>query len=213
MVFHVLNRGVGRRKLFRTDRDYQAFENVLIETLALRPMRLCAYCLMPNHWHMVLWPRRDGELAAFMQRLTTTHVRRWQEFRKIAGTGHVYQGRYKSFPIEQDEHCLTALRYVERNALRADLVDRAELWPWCSLYRWRYGNDKAKSILSPWPVDRPRQWLQWVNRPRTDAELEALRQCVGRNRPYGSADWQRRTAARLGLQSTFRAVGRPSAHS
>jgi len=96
VVFHVLNRGVGRMKLFETDGDYAAFERVLEETLAVRPTRLLAYCVMPNHWHLMLWPRTDGEMADFMQRLTITHVRRWVEYRRVVGSGHVYQGRYKS---------------------------------------------------------------------------------------------------------------------
>ena len=103
MLFHVLNRGVGRMRLFEKEGDYEAFERILEETQEARPMRICAYCLMPNHWHFVLWPEHDGGLAAFMQRLTITHVRRWQEHRGQVGLGHVYQGRYKSFPVETDE--------------------------------------------------------------------------------------------------------------
>ena len=104
MVFHVLNRGVARMQLFEKTADYQAFEQVLRDTLDQSPMRICAYAVMPNHWHLLLWPECDGELAAFMQRLTITHVRRWQEHKGYAGLGHVYQGRYKSFPVESDEH-------------------------------------------------------------------------------------------------------------
>ena len=89
MVFHVLNRGVPRMQLFEKAADYQAFEQVLRDTLDQSPMRICAYAVMPNHWHLLLWPECDGELTAFMQRLTITHVRRWQEHRGYAGLGHV----------------------------------------------------------------------------------------------------------------------------
>ena len=133
MVFHALDRGVARMQLFEKAADYQAFEQVLRDTLDQSPMRICAYAVMPNHWHLLLWPECDGELAAFMQRLTITHVRRWQEHRGYAGLGHVYQGRYKSFPVESDEHFWVVARYVERNALRANLVLRAEEWRWSSL--------------------------------------------------------------------------------
>ena len=112
MVFHVLNRGVARMQLFEKATDYQAFEQVLRDTLDQSPMRICAYAVMPNHWHLLLWPECDGELTAFMQRLTITHVRRWQEHRGYAGLGHVYQGRYKSFPVESDEHFWVVARYV-----------------------------------------------------------------------------------------------------
>ena len=124
MVFHVLNRGVARMQLFEKEGDFQAFERVLQDTLKLAPMRICAYCLMSNHWHFLLWPEHDRDLAAFMQRLTITHVRRWQESRRYVGLGHVYQGRYKSFPVEEDDHFLAVARYVERNPLRANLVLR-----------------------------------------------------------------------------------------
>jgi putative transposase len=95
MVFHVLNRGVGRRDLFTKHGDFLALERVVEETLRTRPMRLCAYCLMSNHWHLVVWPERDGDLPAFMQQLTNTHVKRWKEHRREIGYGHLYQGRYK----------------------------------------------------------------------------------------------------------------------
>ena len=135
MLFYVLNRGVGRMRLFLKDADFEAFERVIEKTLVTRPMRICAYLLMSNHWHFVLWPERDGDLGAFMQKLTITHVRNWQENRRRVGYGHLYQGRYKSFPVESDEHFYHVVRYVERNALRANLVDRAEEWRWSSLWR------------------------------------------------------------------------------
>src|SRR5271157_1363175 len=95
MVFHVLNRGVGRRVLFTKDEDFLAFERVVEETLRTRRMRLCAYCLMPNHWHFVVWPERDGDLPAFMQQVTNTYMKRWKEHRHEIGYGHLHQGRYK----------------------------------------------------------------------------------------------------------------------
>lgn len=147
------------------------------------------------------------------QRLTTTHVRRWHLHRHSVGLGHLYQGLYKSFPIQQDEHFLTVCRYVERNALRANLVERAEHWPWSSLALRRLPpaeivRDKLPA-LSDWPVERPRQWLQRVNQPQSADEEEALRRSVQRGRPFGGAIWARNTATRLGLESTFRPRGRP----
>src|SRR5260370_3593149 len=126
-VYHVLNRGNGRRTVCFKDGDYEAFERILGEALEHDPgMRLLAYTLMPNHWHLVLWPRRDGELSDFGHWLTLTHTQRWHAHYHDIGTGHLYQGRFKSFPIEQDEHFLQVFRDVERNALRAGLVQRGE---------------------------------------------------------------------------------------
>jgi putative transposase len=210
MVFHVLNRANARARIFGKEGDYAAFERVMFETLKRMPMRILGYLIMPNHWHMVLWPEHDGELGAFMQRLTTTHVRRWHLHRKTVGCGHLYQGTYKSFPIEADEHLLTVLAYVERNALRAELVERAEDWRWSSLWRWQHPEvTEDVPALAAWPVDRPRQWLHQVNRPQAKGELESLQTAVRRGRPFGSETWQAMTAKTLGLESTFNPRGRP----
>jgi putative transposase len=215
MIFHVLNRGNARSPVFDSEGDYAAFLRVLAQTLSLFPgVRLLAYCLMPNHWHLVLWPTSDGELGRFMQRLTVTHVRRWHEHRRSTGVGHVYQGTYKSFPAQRDEHLLALCRYVERNALRAKLVRKAQDWRWCSLWAGQSAREdpaaaEAASMLAEWPVDRPADWLRRVNAPQNAAEEQALHECVRRGRPFGSDTWQRRTAARLGLTHTFRQRGRP----
>ena len=126
LVYHVLNRGVGRLKIFKTTKDYLAFERVLETAQQRQPIRLLAYCLMPTHWHLVLWPRADDELSPWMRWVTLTHTQRWHVAHHSVGTGPIYQGRFKSFPVESDAHFLTVARYVERNALRAELVERAE---------------------------------------------------------------------------------------
>lgn len=210
-VYHVINRGVGRMKLFGDDADYAAFERVIADTQHTIAMRLLTYCVMPNHWHLVVWPRRDGELGRFMQRLTLTHARRWQEHRHRVGEGHVYQGRYKSFPIQNDTHLLAVCRYVERNALRAGLVDLAEDWRWGGLWRWTHRRRAQENlpVLCDWPEPRPRNWVQRVNRPEIEAELQALRCSVQRGRPFGGDRWTKRVTAAMNLQSTFRPRGRP----
>ena len=208
LVYHVLNRGVGRRTLFDKDGDYLAFEKVLEETLRTRPMRVCAYCLLSNHWHFVLWPEHDGDLAAFMQQMTNTHVKRWKEHRHEIGYGHLYQERYKSFPVETDDYFYQVVRYVERNALRATLVTCAESWRWSSLGRAER-EDPEFPILSRWPLGRPADWLRIVNQPQSEAELKALRECVQRGCPFGNSAWVAQTATDLGLESTLRPRGRP----
>jgi len=209
-VYHALNRAVARLPLFEKAGDFDAFERVMVEALARHPIRVLGYCLMPNHWHFVLWPGRDGELTAFLRWLTHTHTQRWHAHYHTAGTGHLYQGRFKAFPIQEDDHLYAVLRYVERNALRAGLCARAEDWRWSSLAHRRAGDkDKLGLALCRWPVPMPRDWIERVNQPQTEAELEALRRSVARNQPFGRPAWQEETAAKLGLQSTFRAPGRP----
>ena len=211
IVFHVLNRGVGRMRLFHSDGDYLAFENILEETLAVQPMRVCAYCLMPNHWHLVVWPKHDGDLAAFMQRLTVTHVTRWQRHKKQVGYGHVYQGRFKSFPVSSDDYFYQVVRYVERNALRAGLSKRAEQWRWSSLWRRESGSTEQQKLLSEWPLAAPSRWAGLVNEVQTEAELQALRKCVNRGQPFGPESWIEQCVRKLGLESTMRPRGRPKA--
>ncbi len=164
---------------------------------------------MPTHSHFVVWPERDGQLAAFMQRLTITHARRWQEHRERVGFGHVYQSRYKSFPVESDDYFYQVMRYVERNALRANLVERAEDWRWSSLWRHVHGTPQQKSLLSDWPLARPRHWLKHVNEPQTEAEIAAIRHALHRGQPLGSHEWLQATAKKLGLESSLRAPHRP----
>lgn len=209
IVFHVLNRRVGRRTLFQSDRDYRAFEKVLEEAVAHSGIRLLSYCLMPNHWHLLMWPNRDDQLSETMRWLTVTHTQRHHAHHRTAGTGPLYQGRFKSFPVEGDEHFLTVARYVERNALQANLVARAEDWPWCSLWRRRRGSARQPTLLSEWPTPQPRNWTKYVNGVQTPKELEKLRTAVRRGSPFGNPSWQSEMAKRLSLESTLRPRGRP----
>jgi putative transposase len=207
-VYHVLNRAVGRATLFHKAGDFAAFVKVLRQALAWQPLRLLAFCLMPNHWHLVLWPQRDGELSEFLRWLTGTHTQRWHAHYHTAGTGPLYQGRFKSFPIQEDEHLLTVCRYVERNALRAGLVQRAEQWRWSSLW-YRVQGRAAWLDPGPLPCPEPGAWLRHVNAPQTEAELAALRRAVVRGCPFGEDAWVQQTARQLGLQSSLRPRGRP----
>lgn len=209
MVFHALNRGNNRATIFTTASDYLAFVKVVKESLLIVPIRVLAYCILPNHWHFVLWPETDTQLSSFMHQMTTTHVQRWRGFRHTEGLGHLYQGPFKSFPVEDDNHFWTVCRYVERNARRANLVDRVEDWRWGSaLARW-HPRHPAALPLSPWPVGMPTNWLEWVNEPLTEAEVRAVRESVRRSTPYGSDGWTQRTAEQLGLEHTLRPRGRP----
>jgi putative transposase len=206
--YHALNRGNGRAQVFHDGDDYDRFVRLLRQACARVPMRLVGYCLMPNHFHLVLWPRGDNDLSTWIQWLLTAHVHGYRK--RYRGSGHVWQGRFKAFPIEEGEHLLAVLRCAERNPLRANLVVRAEDWAWSSLPEW------LRPPLLPWldpgPVPRPSGWLELVQAAQTEAELAALRRSVARNAPYGSRDWVEETAVQLGLESSLRASGRPRNH-
>jgi putative transposase len=205
--YHALNRGNARREIFRKDADFAAFERIVIDALQRFDVELLAYQLMPNHWHMVLRPTIDGEMSRFLKWVTATHTMRYHAHYETSGEGHIYQGRFKSFPIQGDGHFLTVCRYVERNALRANLVSRSEEWQWGSLWRWLQNQESP--ILSKWPIPRLPRWVERVNEPLTQGELESLRKSANRGRPFGSDEWITKEVKRLGLESTIRPRGRP----
>jgi putative transposase len=165
LIYHVLNRAVGRTHLFGKEVDYEAFERILIEAHQRHPIRILSYCVLSKHWQFVVWPEHDGQLTAFFRWLAHTHAMRWKVVHRHVGSGPVYQGRFKSFPVQDDDHLLTLLRYVEWNPLGAGLVTRAETWPWSSLWARRRGAAALKAILSPWPVPRPADWSRRVYTP------------------------------------------------
>ena len=209
MVYHAWNRANFRSVLFKAEKHYQDFLTIIEESLALVPIRLLAYCLMPNHWHLVLYPRAQGELSQFMQRITLTHTQRYHARTRTVGYGHVYQGRYKSLPVEMGGHFITLVRYVERNAQRAALVAKAEDWPWCSVHVRLYGKAEQKQLLSPWPMAEPKDYLQWLNQSQPKAEVENIRYAIKRSRPYGSEEWVSQAVAQFGLENTIRNPWRP----
>ena len=209
-VYHVLNRANSRRRIFESDRDYLAFERVLAEMQERVSMRILAWCVMPNHWHLLLWPRRDGDLSTYMRLVTLTHTQRRHAHRGSAGTGHLYQGRFKSFVVQDDAHFLTVSRYVEANALRGNLVERAQDWRWGSLWSQVRGKTEPAPCVDPWPVARPSDWLAYVNQAAQTTEVNTLRRCTQRGSPYGDEAWVGNVADQLGLESTLRPRGRPA---
>jgi putative transposase len=211
LVYHVLNRSNGRIPLFRKASGYEAFLKVLDEAQRRLPLRILAYCLMNNHWHFLVWPeeRQGKDVSEFFRWLTVTHTQRWHAHYGTSGSGHLYQGRFKSFPIQGDDHFYTVARYVERNALRAGLVQRAEDWQFGSLWRHYRSQPQQPALLSSWPLARPAAWIDWVNEPQTEAEVEAVRKSIQRSRPFGGPRWPAKQAKELGLEWTVRPRGRP----
>ena len=209
-VYHVMNQAAGRWKICRKEADYAAFEQVIEETYERLPMRILSYCLLPTSWQMVLWPRKDHELSEFMRLLTVKQTRRWHAQNDLAGSGALYRGRFKSFPVQPDDSLLLACRSVEGSALVAKEVDRAEAWPWGSAFKRRQKDSPAWLLADEhWPVNRPTNWVSLLNRPMQEQEIERVRVSVVRGRPLGQDKWVMRTARALSLESTLRPRGRP----
>jgi putative transposase len=180
IVFHAVNRATEGQLLFRDHGEYLAFHHLLAQALAARPIRLLAYCLMPNHWHMVLWPAADGEMATFFQWLCATHARRAHRWRGTEGRGAVYQSRFRRVPVETETYFYRVVRYVERNARRAGLAERAEAWPWTSASPVSrvHGTE-----LAPWPLARPKDWLLFVNEVEPIPDVDFIRERTARRKP------------------------------
>jgi len=206
LVYHVLNRANGRLRIFKKADDFAAFEAILAEAAERFDMRVCGYCIMGNHWHLVLWPRQDGDLSAFMKWLTVTHSTRWHAAHKTVGIGHLYQGRFKSFPVQDSVYYLTLMKYVESNPLRAELVNRSADWPWSSL-AIRCKADKPIT-LSDGPMPLPRRWKTLVD-GFADEPVEQIETSLQRGRPFGDDKWIVKTAKELALKSSLNPRGRP----
>lgn len=208
-VYHVINRSNARVQIFDNDKDYKQFENILEEAVEKYNMRLLSYCIMPNHWHLVLHPKNDGDMGLFMGWLTNTHTRRWHTEKNTVGQGHLYQGRYKSFICQNDGHFITLVRYVERNAKKAKLVKNAENWRWSSVWRREKGTLKQKRLLSTWVVAEPKNYIELLNKPISQKEEDALEKSTTKDVPYGNDTWVKKIVKKFGLEQTLRGVGRP----
>jgi len=207
--YHVINRANARLPIFFKEKDYVLFENVLEDAQEKFSMRILAYCLMPNHFHIVLYPWSDGDMSKFMQWLTLTHTQRWHQANNTKGSGHLYQGRYKSFLIQDDNHLLSVIRYVERNALRAKLVKKAENWAFGSLARRLSKDTEKKKLLSVWPIPEPSDYLLFVNTPQSKEEEENIKVSLIKGKPFGADVWVMGMIKKFGLETTIRPIGRP----
>jgi putative transposase len=204
-IYHVINRGNNRQEIFQKDEDYRAFIGLMKEGGGLYPVDILAYCIMPNHFHMVLRPMKGEELSKWMHWLTTNHVRGYHQH--YGTSGHLWHGRFKNFIVQEDAHLLTVVRYVEANPVRTGLVASARDWEWSS-HRENAGS-KSRVVTSQISIQLPKFWERHVNTPLTEVDLGALRQSVNRQTPYGAPLWQMELCEKLGLESTLRARGRP----
>ncbi len=208
-VYHVINRANGRMTIFTTKEDYQLFEQLLLDTKELLGTHILAYTIMPNHFHLVLRPEKDGDLSLFMGRLTNAHTRKVHAITNTNGSGHLYQGRYKSFLVESNEYLLTLIKYVERNPVRAKLVQKCEDWQWGSAYRRIKGTPKENKLLDTLPTEVPVRYSSWINTTEEKKVIESIRRSVIKGTPYGGETWIEKMVTNHKLQSSLRSSGRP----
>lgn len=208
-IYHVINRAVGRTQIFNEAKDYQLFEELLLDAKEETNMRILAYVIMSNHWHLLLHPREDGDLGMFMHRLTNKHTRQVHVQTKTVGHGPLYQGRYKSFLVDTDNYYLALIKYIERNPVRAKLVSVCEEWKWGSAWRRIHGERPQQRLLDVLPQALPDNYQSWINVVERESELEQIRYCINKGAPYGSGIWVDMMVKEYNLESTKRAGGRP----
>ena len=204
LIYHIINRGNGRQQVFHTEGDYRCFVDLMVEGRERYPVKLLAWCLMPNHFHLLVSPERGEDLSRWMQWVMTSHVRRYH--RLYQSSGHVWQGRYKSFVVQNDTHLLTVARYIEGNPVRANLVTSSRNWCWSSHREQIKG---ARNSIDGLPIALPEDWNSYVDQPLAVTEMERLKMSLQRQAPFGSPPWQTQICQELGLESTLAPKGRP----
>jgi putative transposase len=203
----VLNRGDHRETIFYKPADYRAFLALIAEAAHRVPMRILAYCIMRNHFHLVLWPHHGADLPDFMQMLMNLHIQRYLRHYRPSSPGHIYQGRYTNSLVQSDHTLLRVMRYVEANALAAHIVRRAEHYKWSSASR--HASDPGRPELSEGPVTKRADWLTYLNEPRTEKEVAAIQRSARRGSPLGDPEWVTQVADEHDLRHTLRSRGRP----
>ncbi|MBI5420776.1 MAG: transposase [Parcubacteria group bacterium] len=208
-IYHVINRANGRLGIFDEPEDYALFEQLLLETKDVVDMRIFAYVVMPNHWHLVLRPQNDGDLGMFMHRVSNAHTRKVHAKTRTNGSGHLYQGRYKSFLVDTDTYLLTLIKYVERNPVRAKLVGQCEDWRWGSAWRRVHGEKKEERLIDSLPTLLPYDYKNWINTPDKIGDLSLIRTSLQKGAPFGKEKWVHQMITKFHLESTLRNPGRP----
>jgi putative transposase len=213
LVYHVINRGNNRQPVFHAEGDYLAFLKALADLKERKPFELFGYCLMGNHIHLLIRPGGDT-ISRIVQSLLVSHTQRYHRFH--GGGGHVWQGRFKSPVIQDDDHLLAVLRYIEANPLRAGMVERAGEYRWSSFACHGDGRPDALltlpaayEALAARAAARQRRWTAYVHRTPDEAELAAIRRSGDTGLPYGERSWADRLCRRLNLDLTIRPRGRP----
>jgi putative transposase len=208
-VYHVINRANARISIFESGGDFDAVIASLEETLKMIPLEIFSFCIMSNHWHFAVRSRFDGDLGRFFGKFTQKFTQRWHKYHQTVGSGHLFQGRFKSFLVQTDSYFIQLMKYIEANPLRAGMVPKAEEWKWGSLYLRINNVGMANDILKPWPVGMPNDYLLSVNEPLRKVFLDQVRNSVVRGRPLGTMEWVQKKVDDYGLESTIREPHRP----
>ena len=213
-VYHAINRGNNREVVFHDEEDHRAFLTSLARAKERYPFRLYGYCLMSDHFHLLLGPEPGQSISRILQSITVAHTARYHK--QHGSSGHVWQGRFRSPVIQEDEHLLVVLRYIEANPIRAGLIARLADYPWSSYQA--HGLGQADPLLSAMPVyealgrtaaERRSRWRRKVSSKSSEAELQQIRQSLTTGKPLGTPEWIAAHAKELQVNLNPRPRGRP----
>lgn len=175
-VYHILNRGHDRRKLFPSVQDFKEFKAIIARYKEKFEFDLYHYCLMPNHFHLLLRIRRGNDLQFLMKGISQSYSFHYKRRYKLSG--YLFQNRYKNIPITKDEYLMECGRYIERNPVRAGMVDNPGAYYWSSYHF--YAKGKLDGIITPDPLflalssieqERRAKYSEYVATPRPYEEL------------------------------------------
>jgi len=193
---HVTQRGNRRQQTFFSDDDYQVYLDLLSERCALAGVEIWAYCLMPNHVHLIAVPSSE---EALRQGIGEAHRRYTRHVNFTKGwKGYLWQGRFASFPMDET-HLLAAARYIELNPVRAGICRSAEEYPWSSVHLHKTGKNKGVFKARPL-LDIVGSWRDFLGAGLTEKELAELRGHENTGRPAGSENFIKELENRLGRQ-------------
>jgi putative transposase len=207
-VYHVVNRANGREFIFQTDDDYWSVISIIEETLKRYPLDIFSFCIMSNHWHFAVRPRENGDIGKFFGSMTQKVTQRWHAYHHSVGSGHLFQGRFRSFLVQTDSYFIQLMKYVESNPLRAKMVARAEDWKWSSLHLRLFKRALASKILADWPIEYTGDYVNDINLPMHESFLQQVRHSSARGTPLGEAGWIQDVVKKFGLEHTLRQRGR-----
>lgn len=175
--YHCMNRSNARLKINFEKKDYILFLKTLKEAQEIFETDILAFCIMHNHFHLIIHTKMDGEMGKFMKWLTLTYTQRWHKKHETTGHGHLFQGRYKSVFIKDERQLGVVIRYVERNPLTANLVSEVLSWRYSSLYQiFKYEEEKYKIPLCRKCFIRPTKYLENLIDPLTVNEIDKMKE-------------------------------------
>ncbi len=210
-VLHAMNRRVDRQTLFCTDEDYALFRSLMSEAVYKFNLRILEWVLMPNHWHMLIFPETKNQVSEFMHWLCGIHAKKWRAEKDNEGNGALYQDRFKAFLVKPGLHVDRLRNYLAMNPVKANLVDNPFDWIWGSAKRVHRDCLISTIPISKGPPPSPSDLKELLSTPLnlTETQIDRLEKSFLKGLPYGDDVWTEQMIEEYHLEHTLRKAGRP----